>query len=235
MYVPKSTVLDLKWRSWIVDFLSILYPSSCVSCATRVEGRPLCVACTEMLTFWPEDRSLEGLLERAHRVDLLPPLCVYEKGGLVARLIHDFKYRAQLEVGRYLSELYAYRLVERRIATDYDALLPVPMHWWRLSRRGFNQSTEIARILAGRLGLPLLRHALFRRRYTRRQVKMGQGKRRANVQGNFALRHGVSVRGQRILLVDDVLTTGSTVAACAEVLLESGAASVGVSVLALRV
>ena len=234
MRVLKSNTVDVKWHSCVADFLSLFYPISCVNCASRIEGTILCANCVEDLHLWPEDKLLPNRLSSRAQIELLAPFCVYEKGGLAARLIHDFKYGGQLEIGRYLADIYADLLMRSNVAMRYDAILPVPMHWWRLARRGFNQSTEIAGVIATQLQLPILARSLIRKRYTKRQVGMDQEQRKANVQGKFALRSKAAIQGQRLLLIDDVLTTGSTALACADLLLKNGAASVGISALAIR-
>ena len=108
---------------------------------------------------------------------------------------------------------------------EVDCVVPVPLHWHREYQRGFNQAREIARYL----GPPLV-EALCRRRATRAQVELAADRRRANVAGAFVARRrwlsGPSVRGKKVLLIDDVSTTGATLEACAQVLKASGASAV---------
>ena len=188
-----------------------------------------------MLSLWPVARDLKGRIPSLEGVSLLPPLLGYEKDNLAARLIQNFKYRGQTYTGRYLARQYADRLSSSGLAGAYEAVLPVPMHWWRLSRRGFNQSTVIARVLSQRLGIPLLANLLRRTRYTRQQVGMDQKQRWSNVKDKFALRNREPILGKKLLLVDDVLTTGATSLSCAQLLLEGGAQRIGICALALRV
>ena len=218
-------------RMW-QGFLALIYPPLCVNCSVALtESDVLCADCEEALVLWPSDRPLSDRLPSRKGLTLLPPLCVYEKKGLPAHLIHAFKYQRQRHIGRALSRRYALRLSSSD-AVDYELVTAVPMHWWRLSRRGFNQSTIIARAIAQQLQLPMI-HTI-QRRYSRRQVGMGASDRWQNVQTKFRLRPTAQVRSKKVLLVDDVLTTGATAMACAEVLLAEGAAKVGVCVLALR-
>jgi ComF family protein len=113
-----------------------------------------------------------------------------------------------------------------------DLLMPVPLHWTRLFERRFNQAALLAQAIRGAGGPPVAADWLVRRRRTPSQGTLGPAARARNVRGAFALRRGRSVAGKRVVLVDDVLTTGATAEECARVLRRAGAVSVGVLVLA---
>jgi ComF family protein len=139
--------------------------------------------------------------------------------GVVRELIHLYKYARIRTLVRPLGNL-----IYRAMPLDerFDAIVPVPMHWMRRWRRGFNQSDLLARTLARRTGLPVVK-ALSRSRATRAQAGLSHRARRANVSRAFRAR---PVEGKRILLIDDVMTTGSTAAACALALKKAGATRV---------
>lgn len=120
------------------------------------------------------------------------------------------------------------------LLSETDAVVPVPLHRWRLLRRRYNQAAELARPLARRAGIAFLPDALIRERATETQGGKSAGGRRRNVAGAFAVpeRKRPQVEGRRILLIDDVLTTGATAHACARVLLAAGAARVDLAVIA---
>jgi ComF family protein len=113
----------------------------------------------------------------------------------------------------------------------FDVVVPMPLHWMRQWTRGFNQSELLGRVVARRLNAPL-RNALRRKRATSQQAGLTNSQRRKNVEGAFELRHGASVKDLHVLLVDDVLTTGATLGACAKVLKRAGAKRVSVLTLA---
>jgi ComF family protein len=113
-----------------------------------------------------------------------------------------------------------------------DAILPVPLHRLRLAERGFNQAVDLARPLARVRGVPLLYNALDRVRHTAPQFGLSVPQRRENIRGAFQVPRPHRVKGRRILLVDDIITTGATVAECAKVLKKAGAAQVAVLALA---
>jgi ComF family protein len=139
--------------------------------------------------------------------------------GVVRKLIHLYKYERIRTLSRPLADLLA-----RALPLDerFDCIVPVPLHWIRRWKRGFNQSELLARVLARRAGLPLLK-ALRRSRPTKVQAGLSNHARRQNVLKAFRAR---PVEGKRILLIDDVMTTGATATACAQALKRAGAARV---------
>ena len=142
--------------------------------------------------------------------------------GRLRQLIHLFKYARMRPLARELGAwlAYAYPRLEH-----FDALVPMPLHWWKRMGRGFNQSDLLARELSRRVGVPIL-NAARRRRRTAAQASLTHAQRRDNVRGAFDVPEPEQVRGLSLLLVDDVMTTGSTVNACAKALKQAGAARV---------
>ncbi len=147
--------------------------------------------------------------------------CYGSYEGLLREWIHLYKYARIKTLARPLGDLLA-EAVPR--GESFDAVVPVPLHWLRQWRRGFNQSEILARDLARRLGIPVI-SALHRRRSTLTQAGLSNTARRRNVAQAFGARRA-SIANQRILLIDDVMTTGSTAAACARALKRAGAARV---------
>lgn len=139
-------------------------------------------------------------------------------------MVQALKYGGQLALGRVLGQILAGRAAELGLHRDVDCLLPVPLHPRRLARRGFNQSMEIAWSAARRLALPVEPRLAIRGSDTRPQVGLTPAERRDNLEGAFAVPG--SARGLRIAIVDDVITTGSTVTELARALHRAGAASV---------
>ena len=155
---------------------------------------------------------------------------------------------ADRDVGRYL--VLTFKMADRSylapklaewlhraampLLADTDLVVPVPLHRWRLFRRRFNQSAILARLLARQAGKAVAPDLLVRKRWTAPQTKLSRGERRRNLQGAFAVRRGraADVAGRRVLLVDDVLTTGATASECASALKKAGVKSVYVATLA---
>lgn len=143
-------------------------------------------------------------------------------------LVGALKYRGELGLAPFFADALAQCLAPH--AEQWDGLLPLPLHPQRLRTRGFNQSLEIGRHLARAINLPLLDGVCERIRETRPQTELPLEKRQSNVRGAFHCRRELS--GQRLLLLDDVLTTGATLSECARILKLHGAASIHVAVLA---
>ena len=148
--------------------------------------------------------------------------------GTLRSLIHLYKYSGMKPLARPLA-----RYLDRAIAVDerFDAITAVPLHWRKKWQRGFNQSELLARQIASNRNLPLI-DVLRRKRPTEVQASLAVAGRRRNVAGAFTLRPGVNVSGKRILLIDDVMTTGATAGSCAAVLKRAGAKSVSLAALA---
>jgi len=155
-------------------------------------------------------------------------------GGLL-RAIHDFKYRRQPGLGRGLGRLITDNNYAGIDPEGFDIVIPVPLHVRRLRERGFNQSLLLARTVATACGIPVDFLSLRRVRDTPPQTLMGRKERQANIRGAFAVVRRDRLRDRQVLLIDDVYTTGSTLAECARALLDGGAARVGVLTLARAV
>ena len=227
---------------------NLVFPDDCRVCGVALSGvsripvcerclkapQPLaaeffCVACRmPFLNRSPLDESGRCAL---CRLGLSGFDAVYSFGsyeGALRKLIHLFKYDGVRPLARVFGKFLAPSIP---IDDRFDIIVPMPLHWRRRWQRGFNQSALLAREIARRLNLPL-RKVVRRTRSTAAQAGLTNAKRRANVRGAFRIKSRVRLDGMRVLLVDDVLTTGATAASCARVLKRAGAASVTVLALA---
>jgi ComF family protein len=140
--------------------------------------------------------------------------------------VHELKYRSRRRVASRLSEAMLDLPQVRAVLAGASVLVPVPLHPRRKRKRGFNQSELLAEELGRRAGLATAAAALVRRTDTPPQTGLSAARRRANVRGAFAVRRRALVAGRTVVLVDDVLTTGATAAACARALTQAGAREV---------
>jgi ComF family protein len=146
--------------------------------------------------------------------------------------IHRFKYQGNFGAGRLLGKLMATYEYPAFHIGDFSLIIPVPLHLKRLRERGFNQSLILARAVSEKHERPIDFMTLKRQTRTEPQVNLGRSEREANVKGAFQVRDAGGILGERIILVDDVFTTGSTVKECARVLMEAGANEVAILTLA---
>ena len=201
-----------------MQLLDLLFPPRCAGCERG--GQWFCQQCQAEIMPVPSGLPVP------------PPLAGLWIAGFhihpLHQAIHALKYKGKRRLAEPLGLLLAetYRR-QARLPLPPDALLPVPLHKSRLAERGYNQSTLLARVVSRELGLPLVEDALSRVRNTPQQVGLSGGQRRKNVAGAFACRPGHPlVEGRRVVLLDDVRTTGATMTACAEALLAAGAREV---------
>lgn len=148
--------------------------------------------------------------------------CSFE--GVVRKAVHQFKYRGVTALAPLLGDLLAHGLARR--PAEADVLIPVPLFADRLRERGYNQALLLAQQLADRLSLPVAENTLVRTRRTTPQVKLSARERRANLRGAFACPNHEQVAGRKVLVIDDVTTTGATLRACADALAAAGATRV---------
>ncbi len=233
------------WRAFVDFFL----PPKCPFCGDPTDSfssdRP-CPSCLSRIKFFSpprcprcgigfpspsdQDHLCSGCLSREPPFAKARSLCPYE--GLIAEIISRFKFGGVASLARPLGILLAeYRDPEFPFS-GIDLLIPVPLHTRRLRERGFNQSLLLAREVSRRRSIPLNFAALRRSRQTQPQTQLSGPQRQKNVRGAFEVRSAGAVADKRILLIDDVFTTGATVQECAKALLDAGAKSVDVLTLA---
>jgi ComF family protein len=226
--------------------LNLALPPLCPACRELVGGNGLCASCWSKLSLiappYCERLGIPfaydpgpGVLSMQAIAD--PPAYYRARAAVrydeIARtLVHSLKYGDRLDLaptaGRWMAR------AGRELFPDADALVPVPLHWRRLWARRFNQSALLAKAISEAAGLPVAENALQRVKATAQQVGLSQAERASNVQGAFRVpdEGKPEVKGRRLVLIDDVLTSGATADACARTLLRAGASNVDVVVFA---
>lgn len=208
----------------VADLRSLFYPECCAVCGDELRdgNRGICTWCRSdipLTRFWetadnPLARRFWGELPVVHASAFF----YYVEQSGWRRLIHRFKYGGAWWLARDMGRWYGSYLAACGNYRDIDTVIPVPLHWRKRIRRGYNQSEYLAEGIAGELGIGVDRRTLFRRVNNPSQTRQHEDDRWNNVAGIFAVRRPERIAGRHILLVDDVLTTGATILACAEAL-----------------
>jgi competence protein ComFC len=221
--------------------VSLLYPPVCAICGGRVRAgeylcdpceakavrivAPFCQKCSE-----PFEGSITSSFicaNCAHRTIYFDAaVSAYRGRGIVRRIIHEFKYGRQIHLRHLVVRWLQAALDDERIrGSRFDIIVPVPLHATRQRERGFNQASLLAALLSAQTSIPC-QPVLERIRYTTTQTALDRSERMENLHNAFRLRRNADVRGLQVLLIDDVLTTGSTLNECARILKRAGALSV---------
>ena len=235
-------------RSFGKKIIDKLLPHQCVSCyQMTLDGGRVCSSCWNELTFiehplcdrtgvpfafdpGPGVVSMQALAR--------PPVWQRARACVVfddasRKLIHALKYYDRFEVGDMMAQSMA--RAGRDLLKDADFIVPVPLHRFRLWQRRFNQAAYLAQLISEKSGISNYNNILLRARATRQQVGLQSKDRRKNVKGAFKVdeQEAGKLYGAKVVLIDDVITTGATATACAQALLEAGCEQVDVLVFAL--
>ena len=231
---PRRLNLRPAWSATRAALVDIIYPRRCAGCGRR--GRWVCEACDAALPRFaapwcdrcgvPESVGPCRCAALPSAIDAARAAAPFE--GWLREAIIGFKYGEEWSRAEHLATVLLPVLEE---CGGFDAVVPVPLHHSRLRQRGYNQSALLAHHVGEALGIPV-RELLVRQRATPRQVGLDAAQRVANVAGAFAVPYDADVEGWRLVLIDDVVTTGSTLAACAAALRRGGADEVWAATLA---
>jgi ComF family protein len=221
------------------DFFSLLYPSFCLACEESLEGGEeiICTSCRFDLPKTNFHQSSDHLLaqrfwgkiELSHAIAYL----YFIRQGKVQELIHNLKYKGHQEIGDLLGKWYGYDLAEAGVGKHFDLILPVPLHKAKLKKRGYNQCDTFSASLSLTLNIPWKADVVKRITSTGTQTKRSRFSRWKNVAEIFVVDQPEEVIGKRILLVDDVVTTGATLESCGLELLKNGASAIGIACIAV--
>lgn len=222
----------------IKDLLNILYSPTCVSCGETLVGdeKLLCIECISHIPFTnfatTPGNQLELLLENTIPHVKAMSLMYFEKGEVTQRIIHEIKYHGNLRLAILFGRLLGKAIADSHRFDDVDFIVPVPLHFFRWMKRGFNQSREIGDGVSKTFKRPVKNHVIARTRHTETQTHKSHLERTHNVVDAFKIRNPKQLEGKHVLLLDDVITTGSTIRACYSALSQVDGLKVSVASLA---
>lgn len=202
--------------SWVASFIDLFYPNVCAACGNSLllQEPVICMSCRLNLPetgFYkePDNKVAQifwGRISFVHCSSFLH----YRKGNNVQKLIHQLKYKGRKDIGEYLGQLFGRRLLHVDDLSDVDIIVPVPLHPVKERKRGYNQSEFIAKGISAATGFVVDADIINRQEYDESQTKKDRYSRWENVQGRFVLKESAKVQNKHILIVDDVITSGST-------------------------
>lgn len=224
--------------SLIDDFVSLFYPKYCYICGHSLVKNEECI-CSQCLINLPktnfhlqENNPLIYLFAGKVQVNAVTAYFYFKKGSTVQKLIHQLKYKGQKEIGIYFGYLLGLDLLKNKLYDSIDVVIPIPLHPNKKKRRGYNQSEIIAEGVVKAIQKPLDITSLIRFIETDTQTKKAQYNRWENTSDVFRVVNSPAIKGKHILLIDDVITTGSTLEAAIQTILNIENTKVSVTCLA---
>jgi ComF family protein len=221
------------------DFLSLLFPRLCYACGNHLL-RNESLICTECYILIPRtnyhleaDNPVARLFWGRCKIEKAAAFSFYNRDSRIRRLIHNLKYKGIKDIGFELGRIYGLTLEKSGFTGDIDLIMPVPLHPSKERARGFNQSLLICEGISEVTGLPVDAKSLGRITKTSTQTKKSRYERWKNVEGTFSVDDQTDISGKHILLIDDVITTGSTIESCVSELLKTEGVKVSVAALAV--
>lgn len=222
----------------IEDFISLFFPRYCLACSgSLVKGEEiLCTACLSdlpktnyhLLQENPIKNRLIGRLPLKYGWAFLK----FRKSGIVQHLLHQLKYNNHPEIGVRLGQAYGLELLRSGFDREFDLIIPVPLHTSRKRQRGYNQSSKFAAGLSLAMNIQWDESISVRMHSSVTQTNKSKAERWENVKDVFSVGTNKTIQGKRILLVDDVITTGATLEACGQHLISCGCSELSVACIA---
>ena len=220
------------------DFLSLFYPQACEACGANLlhQETTICTLCLADLPLTGFENKNGNTVEQVFwgrvRIESACSLFYFKKGSKYQGMMHRFKYQGAKQIGIELGKLYGSKLAASQRFTDIDCIVPIPLHTSKFKKRGYNQSECIAQGIAEILKVPVDIDSVVRTTATATQTRKSRLDRWENVETVFEVTANNRLANKHILLIDDILTTGATLDACASKVLEVGNTRISIGTLA---
>lgn len=222
----------------ITQLWRLFYPKTCAACGNSLMENEI-VLCLNCITDLPKtnfhlhtEHKIEKLFFGRVYISKVVSLFYFDKGNKIQHLMHEIKYKNNIEAAIFLGKLYGNILFDSGIFRNYDMLIPVPLHPAKKRRRGYNQSEIFGQGLSESLKIKLHNELLIRTEDSESQTRKSRLARWENVKTIFKAVNPIQIEGKKIIIIDDVMTTGATLEACATELLKKGAKEISVITIA---
>lgn len=210
--------------NYFQDFISLFYPDNCLACGNNLFKNEH-IICTSCIFHLPKtnfhlekDNLISKIFWGRTNIETAAAYYFFVKAGKIQHLVHQLKYKGKKEIGIYIGELYGKELLNSVYYQNIDVIIPVPLHPKKEKKRGYNQSEMFAMGLSSSMNIPYETQTLVRTYASETQTKKTRFNRWENVKEIFDIRSPEKIENKHILLVDDVITTGATLEACANML-----------------
>lgn len=222
----------------LFPLVHLFYPHVCTGCGSDLveDNNLLCLQCVNDLPHTNFAMHANNPVEKIFwgRLALTAAMSefYFAKGTLIQTLIHEFKYKGNIDVGLYLGAMMGSSLLNNNRFTKIDALVPLPLFADKEFKRGYNQAKILCTAMSEVMNVPVINNNVVRKRFTETQTKKHRTERWENVEGSFEIINPNQIKGKHILLVDDVVTTGATLEACGAEILKAEGTKISLATLA---
>lgn len=226
-------------KNIFADAMHLFYPHICTGCGSDLLSKQelLCIKCLNNLPHTHFEKFEANPVEKIFtgRFPLIAGHSefYFSKSQLIQHLIHQLKYKNNKEIGFYLGAMMGKSILQSARFSNIDYLIPLPLYADKEFKRGYNQAEVICNGMSSEMQVPVLTQIVVRQKSTETQTHKHRTERWENVEGSFAVKNAETLTGKNILLVDDVITTGATLEACAQTMLHVADISISLATLAI--
>lgn len=226
------------FKNVLADALHLFYPHICTGCGSDLVNKndPLCINCIHDLPHTDfalhENNPIEKIFTGRIKFNAAHSEFYFSKGQLIQHLIHLLKYKNNKDIGFYLGEIMGNTLLKTTRFSNIDYLIPLPLYPDKEFKRGYNQAEIICQGIYSSTRIPVMLNNVLRQRPTETQTRKHRSERWQNVEGSFIIKDRGLLSGKSVLLIDDVITTGASLEACGQVILQVPGTSISFASLA---